>query len=96
MLEQPVDSGHGLHRRDWCRNFCTNEQAAYYGNCFWCQARLRFGSVGLGARDTLRLEKGYLLSGQDFLWPGLGIQPDESLPRDFSRTAETAVHLDSI
>jgi aminomethyltransferase len=27
--------------------------------------------VGLGARDTLRLEKGYLLSGQDFYWPGL-------------------------
>ena len=24
--------------------------------------------VGLGARDTLRMEKGYLLSGQDFLW----------------------------
>lgn len=28
--------------------------------------------VGLGARDTLRLEMGYLLSGQDFYWPGLG------------------------
>ena len=28
--------------------------------------------VGLGARDSLRLEKGYLLSGQDFYWPGLG------------------------
>ena len=27
--------------------------------------------VGLGARDTLRMEKGFLLSGQDFLWPGL-------------------------
>ena len=27
--------------------------------------------VGLGARDTLRLEKGYLLSGQDFCWPKL-------------------------
>ena len=27
--------------------------------------------VGLGARDTLRLEKGFLLSGQDFLWPPL-------------------------
>lgn len=27
--------------------------------------------AGLGARDTLRLEKGYLLSGQDFYWPGL-------------------------
>ena len=27
--------------------------------------------VGLGARDTLRLEKGYLLSGVDFRWPEL-------------------------
>jgi len=27
--------------------------------------------VGLGARDTLRMEKGFLLSGQDFLWPNL-------------------------
>lgn len=49
--------------------------------------------VGLGARDTLRLEKGYLLSGQDFLWPGLGIEPDATLPDGFlSRdSAETAV-----
>ena len=30
--------------------------------------------VGLGARDTLRLEKGYLLSGVDFCWPGCRIQ----------------------
>ena len=36
--------------------------------------------VGLGARDTLRLEKGYLLSGQDFLWPGLNEPPSEDLP----------------
>tara|TARA_B100002051_G_scaffold276259_1_gene323528 strand:- start:1058 stop:2170 length:1113 start_codon:yes stop_codon:yes gene_type:complete len=37
--------------------------------------------VGLGARDTLRLEKGYLLSGVDFCWPQL---PDSSdfLARD--------------
>tara|TARA_Y100001958_G_scaffold152640_1_gene139099 strand:+ start:4920 stop:6032 length:1113 start_codon:yes stop_codon:yes gene_type:complete len=27
--------------------------------------------IGLGARDTLRLEKGYLLSGVDFCWPEL-------------------------
>ena len=49
--------------------------------------------VGLGARDTLRLEKGYLLSGQDFLWPGLGIEPDAALPDDFLArdSAETAV-----
>ena len=38
--------------------------------------------VGLGARDTLRLEKGYLLSGQDFLWPPLG-EAEGGLPSDF-------------
>jgi len=49
--------------------------------------------VGLGARDTLRLEKGYLLSGQDFLWPGLNLECDPSFPENFlSRdTAETNV-----
>ena len=49
--------------------------------------------VGLGARDTLRLEKGYLLSGQDFLWPGLKIEPDAALPDGFLArdSAETAV-----
>ncbi|HJN56123.1 MAG TPA: glycine cleavage T C-terminal barrel domain-containing protein, partial [Candidatus Poseidoniales archaeon] len=38
--------------------------------------------VGLGARDTLRLEKGYLLSGQDFIWPGLDDIDDGPVPRD--------------
>ena len=37
--------------------------------------------VGLGARDTLRLEKGYLLSGVDFCWPKLA-QSTEFLSRD--------------
>ena len=48
--------------------------------------------VGLGARDTLRLEKGYLLSGQDFLWPGKGEVTTE-IPEGFlSRTTfETSV-----
>jgi aminomethyltransferase len=36
--------------------------------------------VGLGARDTLRLEKGYLLSGVDFCSPALG--DDAFLARD--------------
>jgi aminomethyltransferase len=36
--------------------------------------------VGLGARDTLRLEKGYLLSGQDFAPPSL--EDDDFLHRD--------------
>ena len=42
--------------------------------------------VGLGARDTLRMEKGFLLSGQDFCHPDFGGTPD--LNRD---TAETFV-----
>jgi len=37
--------------------------------------------VGLGARDTLRLEKGYLLSGVDFCWPKLN-SSDPFLARD--------------
>ncbi|MFL2970482.1 MAG: glycine cleavage T C-terminal barrel domain-containing protein [Candidatus Poseidoniaceae archaeon] len=39
--------------------------------------------VGLGARDTLRLEKGFLLSGVDFCWPPLAQGDDASfLARD--------------
>ena len=39
--------------------------------------------VGLGARDTLRLEKGYLLSGVDFCWPPLAADGDDGfLARD--------------
>ena len=52
----------------------------------------RVSPVGLGARDTLRLEKGYLLSGQDFLWPGKG-QAQDPLPSNFlaRNTIETSV-----
>jgi len=39
--------------------------------------------VGLGARDTLRMEKGYLLSGQDFLWEGLEEGTPEPFPSGF-------------
>ena len=60
--------------------FIPNNQAAN----LW-ESLIKFGStpVGLGARDTLRLEKGYLLSGQDFLWPGLGIDPEIHFPEGF-------------
>ena len=40
--------------------------------------------VGLGARDTLRMEKGFLLSGQDFCHPDLGGTP--YLSRDSAET----------
>lgn len=74
--------------------FIPNDQA----NLLWKQF-IKFGSplglvpVGLGARDTLRLEKGYLLSGQDFHWPDLGELVNSNLPEGFlSRdSAETSV-----
>ncbi|MDA0648049.1 MAG: hypothetical protein O3B00_06785 [archaeon] len=48
--------------------FVSNEQAP----TLW-SALINAGAtpIGLGARDTLRLEKGYLLSGVDFCWPPL-------------------------
>jgi aminomethyltransferase len=60
--------------------FLPNEQASI----LW-DSLINSGAipVGLGARDTLRLEKGYLLSGQDFLWPGLGIKPEIQFPEGF-------------
>ena len=58
--------------------FIPNGQAAI----LW-RALLDSGAtpVGLGARDTLRLEKGYLLSGVDFCWPSLP-ESTEFLSRD--------------
>ncbi len=49
------------------------------------QALIEHGAtpVGLGARDTLRLEKGYLLSGVDFCTPKLAAEEDDGfLARD--------------
>ncbi|NDB94472.1 MAG: aminomethyl transferase family protein, partial [Euryarchaeota archaeon] len=52
--------------------FVPNNQAAKLWDLLMEAGRsLGLVPVGLGARDTLRLEKGYLLSGQDFSWPGL-------------------------
>ena len=70
--------------------FISNEEAPSLWGAFLSHPSVI--PVGLGARDTLRLEKGYLLSGQDFLWPGLG-REIEDLPEGFlSRTtSQTAV-----
>jgi len=60
--------------------FIPNEDAStLWGALF---SHVDVTPAGLGARDTLRLEKGYLLSGQDFLWPGLR-QESEIFPVDF-------------
>lgn len=67
--------------------FLPNEQApALWGELI---SHSDVTPVGLGARDTLRLEKGYLLSGQDFLWPGLKKQT-EGFPEGF--LARTTFH----
>jgi len=74
--------------------FIPNSQATILWNeLITTGSEIGLVPVGLGARDTLRLEKGYLLSGQDFLWPGLGISSDVNLPEGFlhRNTAETDV-----
>ena len=62
----------------WYEIFVPNNQAA----TLW-RNLINAGAtpVGLGARDTLRLEKGYLLSGVDFCWPELE-EGTEFLSRD--------------
>ncbi len=70
--------------------FLSNEDAPL----LWREliAHKQVTPVGLGARDTLRLEKGYLLSGQDFLWPGLEKGSDVFSEGFLSRTtSQTAV-----
>ena len=70
--------------------FVPNDEATVLWNAIISHPKVT--PVGLGARDTLRLEKGYLLSGQDFAWSGsegLGEGfPDGYLIRS---TPETAV-----
>ena len=70
--------------------FIPNNQAAILWDSLISSGAI---PVGLGARDTLRLEKGYLLSGQDFIWPGLGIESESNLPEGFlfRNSAETNV-----
>ena len=77
--------------------FVSNEDASMLWDALLAHPDVT--PVGLGARDTLRLEKGYLLSGQDFLWPGLGegggVFPDGFLSRTTSQTAVPfGLHLD--
>ncbi len=69
--------------------FIPNEQSTRLWNALLSHSCV--SPVGLGARDTLRMEKGYLLSGQDFLWPEIdlvkGELPDNFLARSTSETS---------
>ena len=80
--------GTGYTGEEGVEIFIPNEIATDVWNVIMEQgADLGVTPVGLGARDTLRLEKGYLLSGQDFLWPGLGDDHVGPLPAEYlSRT----------
>jgi len=66
--------------------FIPNEQVKTLWDALLDEGGHGIIPVGLGARDTLRMEKGFLLSGQDFCHPDLG--GSEGLSRD---TAETFV-----
>ena len=81
--------GTGYTGEEGVEIFIPNEIAVDVWNVIMEQgADLGVTPVGLGARDTLRLEKGYLLSGQDFLWPGLGDDHVGPLPAEYlSRTS---------
>jgi aminomethyltransferase len=72
--------------------FVEDEYAPLVWDAILSDSESRAVPVGLGARNTLRLEKGYLLSGQDFLWPGLG-RKSYDLPEGFlaRNTVETSV-----
>ena len=76
--------GTGYTGEEGVEIFIPNEIAVDVWNVIMEQgADLGVTPVGLGARDTLRLEKGYLLSGKDFLWPGLGDDHLGPLPAEY-------------
>ena len=52
--------------------FVPNEQVKTLWDALLDEGGHGISPVGLGARDTLRMEKGFLLSGQDFCHPDLG------------------------
>ena len=64
--------------------FLPNEQVKILWDALLDDGGHGICPVGLGARDTLRMEKGFLLSGQDFCHPDLG--GDENSSRDTAQT----------
>ena len=64
--------------------FVPNEQVKTLWDALLDEGGHGICPVGLGARDTLRMEKGFLLSGQDFCHPDLG--GSEYLSRDSAET----------
>ena len=84
--------GTGYTGEDGFEIFVSNQDAPVLWGELLSDSSLGVSPVGLGARDTLRMEKGYLLSGQDFLWPNHGDSPSALPPGFLSRTTvETAV-----
>ena len=84
--------GTGYTGEDGFEIFVSNHDAPALWEALLHDSSLGVSPVGLGARDTLRMEKGYLLSGQDFLWPNQDDSPPVLPPGFLSRnTVETAV-----
>ena len=84
--------GTGYTGEEGVEFFIPDNQAEILWRSLLSDSEIHVAPVGLGARDTLRLEKGYLLSGQDFKWPKIGTDY-QNLPSGFLKrnTAETRV-----
>ena len=67
--------------------FVSNEEVRRLWDVILAHSDSGVVPIGLGARDTLRMEMGYLLSGQDFIWPGLSAD-DENINIDLSTIAD--------
>jgi len=64
--------------------FVQNEHAKILWDALLDEGGHGICPVGLGARDTLRMEKGFLLSGQDFC--AASLTDDDNLMRDSAET----------
>lgn len=64
--------------------FVPNEHAKVLWDALLDEGGHGICPVGLGARDTLRMEKGFLLSGQDFC--AASLTDDDNLMRDSAET----------
>ncbi|MEE2812333.1 MAG: glycine cleavage system aminomethyltransferase GcvT [Candidatus Thermoplasmatota archaeon] len=64
--------------------FVPNQQAKVLWDALLDEGGHGICPVGLGARDTLRMEKGFLLSGQDFC--AASLTEDSNLMRDSAET----------
>jgi aminomethyltransferase len=90
FVETPVDGGDALVSRTGYTGEPGFELLASWGDAeaLWAAVADGCAPCGLGARDTLRMEMGFLLSGQDF-------HPEENPRNPYEARVGFAVDLDT-